>query len=84
MTVLAEMHAWGMSERLAAIVAVWVVMLALHKASRWIYAIRTQGWIPLSSDTAWMLAAGYRCELPPSAIGPVMLAIMLTAGMVVV
>ncbi len=70
------------AERFAVIVTVWLLCAAIIKVRRWWYGMRTQGWLPLSSDTAWMLEAGYRCELPPSFIGPVGVAIVVTIGVV--
>jgi hypothetical protein len=82
MTVMDALRTLGMGERLAIIVCVWLAMLLLHQVAKWVYVVRTRGWLPMDKDTAWMLEAGYRCELPPSPVGPVLLAILLTIGLV--
>ena len=68
----------SVGEKLLLVLSIWIVAFGIYRLRRWTYAQRTKHWIPLRSDTAWMVDRGHRLEYPPSPIQQIALAGALT------
>jgi hypothetical protein len=68
----------NIEERVVGTILLWVAIVGVNVLRHWVYRIRTRGWVPLSSDTAWMVDRGHRLEFPPSPLPLVIAGVVAT------
>ena len=61
----------------------WGALWLAHKLHCALYRWQTAGWIPLSSDTVWMVDAGHTLEYPPSPVPVILFGVVLSIGIMV-
>ena len=69
-------------ERIILIALIWLGAWIIVKLRGWAYRLQTQGWLPLTPETAWMVDAGHKLEYPPA--GWPLYAVAVVATVVVV